>query len=122
MWEILKERWPTIKLALIGLGIGFLGLIMCMGELIDKGLLDPGQNFLLKLVLSILYVLGDGILFLLRIIANLIHSSTLYQFINPLSYKFHPEGDYLSLGSLVAMVGWAIGYIVEKRMDKWDKS
>jgi len=122
VWEILKERWPTIKLALIGLGIGFLGLIMCMGELIDKGLLDPGQNFLLKLVLSILYVLGDGILFLLRIIANLIHSSTLYQFINPLSYKFHPEGDYLSLGSLVAMVGWAIGYIVEKRMDKWDKS
>jgi len=122
VWEILKERWPTIKLALIGLGIGFLGLIMCMGELIDKGLLDPDQNFLLKLVLSILYVLGDGILFLLRIIANLIHSSTLYQFINPLSYKFHPEGDYLSLGSLVAMVGWAIGYIVEKRMDKWDKS
>ena len=65
----------------------------------------PPTSFFEKLFNSVLYTLFDLFLFGYSTIASLTHNRSMHEFSDPLLYRHHPNGEWLSTGTIVFLIG-----------------
>ena len=75
-------------------------------------------RFALAFMITSLYTLGDLVFFVLRLIADLIHSSSLHNAIDPTIYKLHPKGDLMSLATFFCLAAYIGMYLIAKQAKK----